>query len=252
MKPSLLTHREVITLFHELGHGIHDLVSKKIYPCFHGTNTVIDFGEAPSQMLEHWCWEPSALKSLSSHYISQERKIPDEMIKSMIGAKRVNSALLTLKQLHLGIFDMIVHEPKSHDTIEKLNISARYNTLHKELMQIDGPETLGLGEEWGHGQARFGHLMGDYDVGYYGYLRYDSQTGYEEHLCTKLFLIALKSTRPMFYTIFKENPMSPEEGRKYRYMVLEKGGSQDEMKTLVDFLGREPKPEAFYQEIGLA
>lgn len=56
----------------------------------------------------------------------------------------------------------------------------------------------------------------------------------------------------MFYTVFKENPMSPEEGRRYRYMVLEKGGGQDEMKTLVDFLGREPKTEAFYREIGLA
>jgi metallopeptidase MepB len=91
------------------------------------------------EMLEHWCWEPSALKSLSSHYIRQEQKIPDEMIKSMIGAKRVNSALLTLKQLHLGIFDMIVHEPNCHGTIEKLNITATYNTLQKDLMQIDGP-----------------------------------------------------------------------------------------------------------------
>jgi metallopeptidase MepB len=178
-----------VTLFHELGHGIHDLVSKTIYSRFHGTNTVIDFGEAPSQMLENWCWEPSTLKLLSSHYSSLSSQyfkawkeqteeqykppatIPDEMIKTLLRSKHVNSALANLNQLHLGIFDMMVHKPETHEAIEKLNISATYNTLRKELLQIDGPEILGLGDEWGHGQANFGHLMGDYDVGYYGYLR---------------------------------------------------------------------------------
>ena len=69
-KPSLLKHDEVVTLFHELGHGIHDLVSKTIYSRFHGTSTVRDFVEAPSQMLENWCWTPSQLKALSHHYSS--------------------------------------------------------------------------------------------------------------------------------------------------------------------------------------
>jgi metallopeptidase MepB len=189
-----LIHREVVTLLHELGHGIHDLVSKTIYSRFHGTNTVIDFGEAPSQMLENWCWEPSSLKTLSRHYSSLSleyfkaweeqaegkskppEKILNGMIESLIGAKHVNGALSNLNQLHLGIFDMMVHEPESHEAIEKLNISARYNTLRTELLQINGPEVLGQGDEWGHGQANFGHLMGDYDVGYYGYLRQDPLT----------------------------------------------------------------------------
>ncbi|RFU26765.1 hypothetical protein B7463_g9574, partial [Scytalidium lignicola] len=214
--------------------------------------SLVYFGEAPSQMLENWCWEQSTLKLLSRHYSSLSpeyfkaweeqakekseppRKIPDKMIKSLIRAKHVNSALSNLNQLHLGIFDMMVHEPESHKAIEKLNISLRYNTLRKELLPIDGPEVLGLGYEWGHGHANFGHLMGDYDVGYYGYL--SSQV----------------YSSDMFYTVFKEDPMNPEEGRRYRYMVLEKGGSQDEMKTLTEFLGREPKTEAFYQELGLA
>jgi metallopeptidase MepB len=188
-KPSLLKHDEVVTLFHELGHGIHDLVSKTMFARFHGTNTVDDFGEAPSQMLENWCWTLSQLKSLSRHYSSLSaeyfksweeqaegkykppEQIPDEMVESLIGAKRVNGALFHLRQLQLGIFDMTVHEPESHEAIEKLNISAKYNNLLTEIWQIEGPAALGQGDEWGHGQANFGHLMGFYDAGYYGYLR---------------------------------------------------------------------------------
>lgn len=192
-KPSLLKHDEVVTLFHELGHGIHDLVSKTIYSRFHGTSTVRDFVEAPSQMLENWCWTPSQLKSLSKHYSSispeylkgwQEQQtqgavqppeqIPDDVIENLIRTKHVNDALFNLRQLHFGIFDMTVHEPKTHDDIENLPISATYNTLRKEITQMHGPEALGKGYEWGHGQATFGHLIGGYDAGYYGYLRYAS------------------------------------------------------------------------------
>lgn len=191
-KPSLLKHDEVVTLFHELGHGIHDLVSKTLYSRFHGTNTVRDFVEAPSQMLENWCWTPSQLKSLSRHYstLSDEylkaweeqassdiktktppAKIPDETIDSLIRTKHVNDSLFNLRQLHFGIFDMTIHEPESHEAIEKLNPSETYNALRKDISKIEGPEVLGQGNEWGHGEATFGHLMGGYDVGYYGYLR---------------------------------------------------------------------------------
>lgn len=198
-KPSLLKHDEVVTLFHELGHGIHDLVAKTIYSRFHGTNTVRDFVEAPSQMLENWCWTPSQLKSLSRHYstLSEEYRkaweessdlpsaaaassstrpaapqhIPDEMIESLIRTKHVNDALFNLRQLHFGIFDMTMHEPESHEAIEQVNPTVKYNTLRKEISQFEGPEVLGQGNEWGNGQATFGHLMGGYDAGYYGYLR---------------------------------------------------------------------------------
>ncbi len=167
-KPSLLKHDEVVTLFHELGHGIHDLVSKTIYSHFHGTNTVRDFVEAPSQMLENWCWTPSQLKALSHHYSHLSReyevawreqakegeekpdvKLPDEMIENLIRTKHVNDALFNLRQLHFGIFDMTVHEPKSHQEVEDMKVSELYNQLRKDIVQIDGPEVLGGGMDWG-------------------------------------------------------------------------------------------------------
>jgi metallopeptidase MepB len=188
-KPSLLKHDEVVTLFHELGHGIHDLVSITTYSRFHGTSTVRDFVEAPSQMLENWCWTPSQLKGLSRHYsyLSPEFKaayeeeagstekpperIPDDLIDSIIKTKHINDALFNLRQLHFGIFDMTVHEPKSHDAVEKLHVSELYNKLRHEISKLDGPEALGANWDWGHGEATFGHLIGGYDAGYYGYLR---------------------------------------------------------------------------------
>lgn len=189
-KPSLLKHEEVVTLFHELGHGIHDLVSRTIYSRFHGTSTVRDFVEAPSQMLENWCWTPSQLRALSHHYsylspeykaafeessksyeIPPPERIPDDLVANLIKTKHVNDALANLRQLHFGTFDMLIHEPSSHEEIENLKVSEKYNSMRKDICKLDGPEVLGQGNEWGNGEATFGHLMGGYDAGYYGYLR---------------------------------------------------------------------------------
>ncbi|EGS21800.1 metalloendopeptidase-like protein [Thermochaetoides thermophila DSM 1495] len=232
-KPSLLKHDEVVTLFHELGHGIHDLAGRTRYSRYHGTSTVRDFVEAPSQMLENWCWTPSQLKSLSSHY-QTGAQIPDELIEKLIATKHVNDALFNLRQLHFGLFDMAVHTPKHHGELEELDVSKLYNELRAQISQIQGPEALGEPSTWGNGQATFGHLIGGYDAGYYGYL-------YSQVYSTD-----------MFYTAFKTNPMDPVQGRRYRHTVLEKGGSQDEMLSLTQFLGRKPSTEAFYKELGLS
>lgn len=166
-KPSLLKHDEVVTLFHELGHGIHDLVSRTTYSRFHGTNTVRDFVEAPSQLLENWCWTPSQLKALSHHYSSlspeyeaawqeqakrqakPDNKLPDELISNLIKTKHVNDALFNLRQLHFGIFDMTVHEPSSHAEAEAMKLSELYNKLRHEITGLDGPEAYGEGYAWG-------------------------------------------------------------------------------------------------------
>jgi metallopeptidase MepB len=190
-KLSLLKHNEVWMLFHELGHGIHDLVGQTKYARYHGTMCVQDFCEAPSQLLENWCWTPGPLKSLSQHYstLSPEyfqvweesqaeeysklkdppERITDDMIENLIRTKKVNSATFYLGQLHVGIFDMMVHQLESEEEAASLNPSKIWNTLRRDIVQIEGPESQ-EGDEWGHGEVTFGHLLGDYDAGYYGYL----------------------------------------------------------------------------------
>ena len=204
-------------------------------------------------MLENWCWTPGPLKFLSRHYsdLSPEYAqmwrsanggsethlppptIPDDIIDALIKTKHVNDASANLRQLHFGTFDMTVHEPESHAALEAMDFTQLYNSLRPDITMIPGPESIGMGLDWGHGQATFGHLMGGYDAGYYGYL--SSQV----------------YSMDMFYTVFAKDPMNKEEGRRYRHAVLEKGGSQDEMETLKGFLGREPKSDAFYKELGL-
>ncbi|KAF1811981.1 thimet oligopeptidase [Eremomyces bilateralis CBS 781.70] len=254
-KPSLLQHDEVVTLFHELGHGIHDLVSRTTYSRFHGTNTVRDFVEAPSQMLENWCWDPAQLKALSKHYsylspdlaaawkdglpeaekgnAAPEEQIPDALLEKLVRTKHVNAAMFNLRQLHFGIYDMTVHTPSSHDEVVKLDPTVLYNQLRHEIARLQGLEVDGKGWNWANGQSTFGHLIGGYDAGYYGYLY--SQV----------------YSADMFHSVFAKDPMNGKEGRRYRHTVLEKGGSREEMESLREFLGREPSTESFYKELGL-
>jgi metallopeptidase MepB len=204
-------------------------------------------------MLENWCWTPSQLKFLSRHYsdLSPEYlatwkestgasasdppdpTLPDDMIDTLIKTKHVNEGIANLRQLHFGTFDMTVHEPESHEALEAMDFTVLYNQLRPKITLVSGPDSLGMGFKYGNGQATFGHLMGGYDAGYYGYL--SSQV----------------YSMDMFYSVFAKDPMNAEEGRRYRHAVLEKGGSQDEMETLKGFLGREPKPDAFYKELGI-
>ena len=141
-KPSLLKHDEVVTLFHELGHGIHDLAGRCRFARFHGTSTVRDFVEAPSQMLENWCWTPSQMKDLSGHYKTGE-KIPDDLIQKLISTKHVNDALFNLRQLHFGLFDMTIHTPKSHEEVKSLDLSKVFNELRVQISGMKGPEAQG-------------------------------------------------------------------------------------------------------------
>ncbi|KAL9637360.1 MAG: hypothetical protein Q9164_002243 [Protoblastenia rupestris] len=251
-KPSLLKHDEVVTLFHELGHGIHDLVGRTKYSRFHGTNVVRDFVEAPSQMLENWCWTPKQLKYLSHHYSylspeyeaawkesaskdteKPEETLPDDLIEKLVKSKHVNDALFNLRQLHFGIFDMTIYQPKNHQEAESWKFAELYNKLGWEIQHIDSPAQLGQGYDWGHGHTTFAHVISGYDAGYYGYLY--SQV----------------YSADMFHTVFAKDPMNATEGRRYRRTVLEKGGSIEAMDLLRDFLGREPSTEAFYRELGL-
>jgi len=198
-KPCLLSRMEATLLFHELGHGIHDLVSKTKYGRFHGSaGTVIDFGEAPSQVLENLFWIPSELKRLSRHYSSlsedylktwREKKaatlgrtdpgtdipppdvqLPDRMIAALLQSKGMTRVLTELGQLCMSTWDFAVHDQESHDAIRNLNLSESYNRLQSELYPAAGPPDLGEGFEWGHPYCTWTTLVGgDYHAGYYSY-----------------------------------------------------------------------------------
>jgi len=184
--PSLLRHDEVCLLFHELGHAIHDLVAKTAYARFHGTAIADDICEAPSQMLERWCWTKKPLQRLSRHYSTLSpgyhahwrsndevksttgpaEQLPDHLIEALLRSKNVNAALFHLRALWLSAFDLLIHTPQDRDTTEATDLTRLYNTMQQEIMGIDCPED----PHWSHGQAQFSHLMGSYDASYYGYL----------------------------------------------------------------------------------
>ena len=143
-KPALLKHHEVVTLFHELGHGIHDLSGRTKYSYFHGTSVVADFVEAPSQMLENWCWTPSVLKNLSKHWETNEQ-IPDDLVANLVRTRHFGSATFTLNQLLIGIFDMTAHSPLSHNEAKAMNFGKLYNQLRHDINPSKGPEDIGRG-----------------------------------------------------------------------------------------------------------
>eukprot|EP00003_Mantamonas_plastica_P020230 TRINITY_DN3270_c0_g1_i1.p2 TRINITY_DN3270_c0_g1~~TRINITY_DN3270_c0_g1_i1.p2 ORF type:complete len:541 (-),score=188.97 TRINITY_DN3270_c0_g1_i1:211-1833(-) len=222
-KPSLLTHNEVVTYFHEFGHVMHGICTKAKFARFAGTAVERDFVEAPSQMLENWCWEPEILARLSGHYQDKSNKLPKELCDKMVAAKNVDVALLTLRQCFFGIFDMTVHtNPNEVESSEKL-----WGELRTKITKIQHTEGT-------NPVAAFGHVMGGYDAGYYGYI-------YSEVFSADMFMK------------FKESGvMDPETGALYRNTILATGGSRDSMDALVDFLGREPQNDAFLKVKGLA
>lgn len=229
-KPSLLKHDEVVTLFHELGHAMHDMCAYTTYGRFHGTSVETDFVEAPSQMLENWCWDGEMLRRIGKHYLRSNETFSDEQIRQMVRAKNFNAGLLNLRQVFFGLFDMTIHSIEQVDLKEALNgetINQLYGRLRSQITLISQPEGVCPA-------ASFGHMMGGYDAGYYGYL------------WSQVF------SADMFYSRFRrEGLLNRTTGLEYRQKVLKPGGSREGMKSLVDFLGREPTSDAFMKSLGL-
>ena len=217
-QPSLLRHSEVDTFFHEFGHIMHQTLTRADRARFSGTQTERDFVEAPSQMLEHWCWEPDVLNSFARHF-ETGAPLPKELLDSLIAAKQLDSGIMALRQLFFATLDLAYHSPGFNgDTTETL----------EALHDITGfPYTPGT-----HFQSGFGHLFG-YDAGYYGYLW--SQVFGDD-----------------MYTKFEAtSPMDSDTGLHYRRTILERGGTADGDQLVRDFLGREPNNEAFLRGRGL-
>lgn len=215
--PSLLRHAELVTFWHEFGHILHQVLTRAERARFSGTQTERDFVEAPSQMLEHWCWEPAVLQRFARHYRSGE-PIPASLVKRMVAAKNLDSGIVYLRQLYFARLDLAYHAPQFDG-----DSTATAAALH----EITGfPFTPGT-----HFQSAFGHLFG-YDAGYYGYLW--SQVFGDD-----------------MYTRFEHDPFDPAVGAHYRKTILERGGSVDGDRMVRDFLGREPRHDAFLRNLGL-
>lgn len=217
--PSLLTHDEVETFFHEFGHILHQTLTKAELARFAGSATEQDFVEAPSQNLEHWIWEPVVLDRFAAHYKTGE-KMPREMLDGMIKAKFVGKGKDTLRQIFYASLDMAYHAPGG-----KKNTSKILDEMHP----ICGFENM----KGGHFQSGFGHLFG-YDAAYYGYL------------WSKVY------GDDMFSEFEEAGTLAPEVGMRYRREIYEKGGTLDGTELLRNFLGREPNNTAFLRDLGLA
>ncbi|KXN88219.1 Thimet oligopeptidase [Leucoagaricus sp. SymC.cos] len=217
-KPALMRHDDVVTFFHEMGHVFHGLLSRTRYARFHGTSVARDFVEAPSQMLENWCWEPKVLEKMSSHY---ERKEPlgKDLIEKIVKSRYVNVGLFYLRQLFFAKFDYKVHTDKTREDLTLL-----WNNLREEVSLVKYKLAA-------PGQGTFGHITGGYDAGYYGYT------------------YSLVFAADMYATVFKADPLDPGRGNLYRKEILVPGGSREETDSLKHFLGREPNSDAFLKEL---
>ncbi|KAI0648050.1 Metalloprotease [Trametes meyenii] len=217
-KPSLMHHAEVVTFFHEMGHLFHELLSRTRFSCFHGTTVAGDFMEAPSQMLENWCYEPKVLERMSSHYRTG-KPLDDGLVEKIVKSRYVNVGLFYLTQVSWSMFDLEVHACQ-----ETMDYTKLWNELRESTALLKGGNL-------GAGQGALRALAGDYDVGLYGYL------------------YSLVFAADMYAAVFRDDPLDPARGMLYREKVLRPGSSKDEMDLLKDFLGREPNSEAFARQL---
>ncbi|CAN8104142.1 unnamed protein product [Discula destructiva] len=254
-RPVLLTLEEVRKLFHEIGHLIHALCTRTNYAASQYVDR--DFVEAPSLMFEQFFWQARHIKDVSFHYShispryyeiwkaslpEDERKSPlqpdkplnDEVVSAMakrsLGWRNVREQL---GELFFSTFDMLIHTPASHEALAAMNLAEVFNRTKSEIYSLKGGEAIGDGWEWGHGETVFRNVINNYDAGYYSYI------------LGRVFALDI------FKTGFEQDTMSKDGGRRYRNMVLRLGGSQPEMKTLTDYLGRQPSTRPYFDYLGI-
>ncbi|HSL27221.1 MAG TPA: M3 family metallopeptidase, partial [Acidimicrobiia bacterium] len=218
-RPSLLQHNEVETFFHEFGHILHQTLTRAEVTRFSGSSTEGDFVEAPSQIMENWTWRPEILRRFARHYLTGE-PIPDHLVEQLAEAKNLNIALSKLRQAQFGLLDMWLHDESSDKDLD-------------DILRRATEVGLFPFHEGTFFPASFGHLLGGYDAGYYGYM-WSEVYGDD-----------------MWSRFDNEGIDNPEVGRAYRRSILERGGSMDGLDLLRGFLGREPNNEAFLKKLGI-
>lgn len=224
-KPALFTHDEVVTLFHEFGHGIHHMLTQINESSVAGINGVPwDAVELPSQFLENWCWQPEALAFISGHFETGE-PLPQELLDKMLAAKNFQSAMQMLRQIEFGLFDFRMHaeySPEKGDQIQTV-----LNQVRDEIAVVKAPSF----NRFQHG---FGHIFGGgYAAGYYSYK-------WAEVLSADAF------------GKFEEDGIfNPETGKSFLNNILEKGGSDEPANLFAAFRGREPSIDALLRHSGI-
>lgn len=220
-RPSLLSMYEIEALFHETGHGMHYLLTGAPYASLSGFNVELDFVETPSQTLEEWIWDPEVMESISGHYTNSSEKIPPELRDRTIAARDVGKGTRYSNILADSLEDMRIHT-----ATEPVNVTEVCYQTYEEIM---GTKPL----PGTHQPASFGHLMGGYDAGYYGYL------------WSKVYALNIVNR-------FREDGMTNQTtGMRFRYEILSKGNMKDGNLLLKNFLGKEPGPEALYESLGI-
>jgi len=224
-KPSLLTHEDVLTLFHEFGHGLHHMLTKVDEPAVAGINGVPwDAVELPSQFLENWCWERAALDLISGHFESGER-LPAELLQNLRDARNFQSGLQMVRQLEFSVFDLRLH---SDEIPGKQSIQDVLNEVRRDVAVVQPPS-------FNRFQHSFSHIFaGGYAAGYYSYK-------WAEVLSADAF------------GRFEEQGLfDRDSGKAFLTEILEQGGVQDPLAMFVAFRGREPSVDTLLRHLGLA
>jgi thimet oligopeptidase len=223
-KPSLLTHDEVETFFHEFGHCLHTILSESRFWRFSGTGVERDFVEAPSQMFENWVWDADVLETFARHYETGE-PFPTQLLDGMIRARHLGSGMLAERQFFYGIFDMTCHvDPEGDVDTTQLAHDLWGGGGSGVELYAPVPETFF--------HASFGHLTG-YQAGYYGYQW------------------SLVYACDMFQRFKELGMLDPKAGMYYRKKILARGGTTDGIELVKDYLGREPDMRAYLEHLGL-
>lgn len=223
--PSLLSHNEVETLFHEFGHAMHATLTRANYVRFSGTSVPRDFVEAPSQMLENWVWDKKVLDGFAADYRDPSKKIPEEVLNQLEAARKATIAIFYRRQIAFGLLDLALHT-HIHPAGETNVVELSNRILSEAFLPVPTDSAF---------VAYFGHLTG-YDAGYYGYAWADA------------FAADMA-------TVFENTPngyLDLTAGHRLRKEIYEPGDSRDVSVSIEAFLGRPHSIQPFLKQLGIA
>ena len=225
-KPALFSHDDVITLFHEFGHGLHHMLTKVDDYSISGIKGVEwDAVELPSQFMENFCWEWDVVKHMTEH-VDNKNTLPKSLFDKMIEAKNFQSGMQTLRQIEFSLFDIRLHTEYSDQN--KINPLKLLETIRDEIAVVRPPS-------WNRFPNSFSHIFaGGYAAGYYSYK-------WAEVLASDAF------------SLFEEEGiLSSHAGQKFQNEILSQGGSRPAMESFIAFRGREPTVDALLRHSGMA